>query len=285
MGTRALIGYSDTNGDTRLTSTYNHYARLTSTYNHYDGYPGNLGKGLETFYNSDAKAEEIANVGYISYLDGETGEWDAKHKQNPRRNALTDDFNEAMLDIDPETGKTEAANQQDPYVTTLPDNFNEAMMEIASNIDRIGGDYGYIWDNENEEWITVENNGIRKMAEELEMNLAHLKGKFAMVPERPDQTNSHFVDNDEADEDARMNEVIIKEEGAVDKAKKALKGKMNLDVYINSLENDIRLNGEESYEDYSLEDFVEDYDNYTQNKAELDELFVRQMKFRAGIIK
>ena len=48
MGTRALIGYLDTNGDTRLTSTYNHYARLTSTYNHYDGYPGNLGKGLGT---------------------------------------------------------------------------------------------------------------------------------------------------------------------------------------------------------------------------------------------
>ena len=244
MGTRALIGYLDTNGDTRLTSTYNHY----------DGYPENLGKGLETFYDNDAKAEEIANVGYISYLDGETGEWDAKHKQNPRRNALTDNFNEAMLDI-------------------------------ASEIDSFSADYGYIWDNENEEWITVKNNGIRKMAEELEMNLAHLKGKFAMMPERPDQTNSHFVDNDEADEDARMNEVIIKEEGAVDKAKKALKGKMNLDVYIKSLENDIRLNGEESYEDYSLEDFVEDYDNYTQNKAELDELFVRQMKYKAGIIK
>ena len=244
MGTRALIGYLDTNGDTRLTSTYNHY----------DGYPENLGKGLETFYDNDAKAEEIANVGYISYLDGETGEWDAKHKQNPRRNALTDNFNEAMLDI-------------------------------ASEIDSFSADYGYIWCNENEEWITVQNNGIRKMAEELEMNLAHLKGKFAMMPERPDQTNSHFVDNDEADEDARMNEVIIKEEGVVDKAKKALKGKMNLDVYVKSLENDIRLNGEESYEDYSLEDFVEDYDNYTQNKAELDELFVRQMKYKAGIIK
>ena len=244
MGTRALIGYLDTNGTTKLTSTYNHY----------DGYPSNLGKGLENFYNSDAKAEEIANVGYISYLD-------------------------------PETGEIEATNKQKPTITPLPDNFNEAMMEIAAEVDSYGGNYGYIWDNENEEWITFKNNGIENMAEELEMNLAHLKGKFAMMPERPDQTNSHFVDNDEADEDARMNEVIIKEEGAVDKAKKALKGKMNLDVYIKSLENDIRLNGEESYEDYSLEDFVEDYDNYTQNKAELDELFVRQMKYKAGIIK
>ena len=147
MGTRALIGYLDTNGDTKLTSTYNHY----------DGYPSNLGKGLESFYDSDAKAEEIANAGYISYLD-------------------------------PETGKIEAANQQDPYVTPLPDNFNEAMMEIASKIDSMGADYGYIWDNENEEWITVKNEGIRSMTQDLEMNLAHLKDKFAMMPERPDQT-------------------------------------------------------------------------------------------------
>jgi len=147
MGTRALIGYLDTDGDLKLTTTYNHY----------DGYPSNLGKGLETFYNSDAKAEEIANVGYISFLDGETGEWDAKNKS--------------------------AAD-----IVQLPDNFNEAMMTIAEKIDEMGANYGYIWDNENEEWVTVANNGIRKMTEDLEMNLAHLKDKFAMIPERPDQT-------------------------------------------------------------------------------------------------
>ena len=237
MGTRALIGYLDTDGG----------AKLTSTYNHYDGYPSNLGKGLENFYDNDAKAEEIANVGYISYLDPETGEWDA-------------------------------ANKQKPEVTMLPDNFNEAMMEIAAEVDSFGADYGYIWDNENEEWIAIKNNGIGAMTDNLEMELAHLKGKFAMLPNQPDQTMEayHIGSN---------KEVIIKEEGAVDKAKKALKGKMNLDVYIKSLENDIRLNGEKSYEDYSLDDFVEDYDNYIQDKTELDEAFVRQMKYKAGIIK
>jgi len=147
MGTRALIGYLDTDGDLKLTSTYNHY----------DGYPSNLGKGLESFYDSDAKAEEIANVGYISFLDGETGEW-------------------------------EAANKSMPDVTQLPDNFNEAMMEIAEKIDGMGADYGYVWDNENQEWITVKNEGIGSMAKDLEMSLAHLKGKFEMMPERPDQT-------------------------------------------------------------------------------------------------
>ena len=88
MGTRALIGYLDTDGDLKLTSTYNHY----------DGYPENLGKGLENWYDSDAKAEEIANVGYISYLDPETGKWDAKNKTNPDIIKLPDDFNEAMME-------------------------------------------------------------------------------------------------------------------------------------------------------------------------------------------
>ena len=165
MGTRALIGYLDANQKP---------AKLTSTYNHYDGYPENLGKGLETFYNSDAKAEEIANVGYISYLD-------------------------------PETGEMEFANQGvAPQVTQLPDNFNEAMMEIAAKIDGMSGNYGYIWDNENEEWITIENNGIRSMAENLEMELAHLKDKFAMLPDQPDQTmEAYHIGND--------NEMVSKE--------------------------------------------------------------------------
>ena len=77
-----------------------------------------LGKGLENWYNSDAKAEEIANVGYISYLDPETGEWKG------------------------------AQNKAMPDVTKLPDNFNEAMMTIAEEIDKVGADYGYIWDND-----------------------------------------------------------------------------------------------------------------------------------------
>ena len=176
MGTRALIGYLDTDQSP---------AKLTSTYNHYDGYPSNLGKGLESFYDSDSKAEEIANAGYISYLD-------------------------------PETGEIEAANQQKPYVTTLPDNFNEAMMEIASQIDRIGGDYGYIWCNENEEWLTIKNEGIRSMTEDLEMNLAHLKDKFAMMPERPDQTmEAYHIGNDNKmiskELDEEMNEIFVRQ--------------------------------------------------------------------------
>ena len=248
MGTRALIGYLDTDGGTKLTSTYNHY----------DGYPSNLGKGLENFYNNDAKAEEIANVGYISYLDPETGEWDA-------------------------------ANKQKPEITMLPDNFNEAMMEIAAEVDSFGADYGYIWDNENEEWIAIKNNGIRGMAEDLEMEMAHLKDKFAMMPERPDQTMEayHVGDNKE----------VVTKEGKVDSIKSfndvlnqaldQLKDQPEdtIETYRKSIANDVRLNGVEQYADYTTDDFIEDFNNYISDKMEIDESFIRQMKYKAGIIK
>ena len=230
MGTRALIGYLDTDGDTRLTSTYNHY----------DGYPSNLGKGLENFYDNDAKAEEIANVGYISYLDPETGKWNAQNKQKPE-------------------------------VDQLPDDFNEAMMEIAAIVDSFGADYGYIWDNENEEWITVKNTGIRGMAENLEMQLAHLKDKFSILPDQPEQT---------------MNE--NRNMSVVDKAKEALQGKENFQAYIKSLTKDVELNGQDTYADYTVDDWEEDYISNgfgSYSDKEMNEAFIHQMKYRAGIIK
>jgi len=232
MGTRALIGYLDTDGDLKLTSTYNHY----------DGYPSNLGKGLESFYDNDGKAKEIANVGYISYLDPKTGEWDAKNKEMPD-------------------------------VTQLPDNFNDAMMKIAELIDSYG-DYGYIWDNENQEWITVKNEGIGRMTRDLEMALAHLKGKFEMMPERPDQTME-----------------------AKKEVKEGYYGTTNVENYIQTI-------GYESFEDFfndnpggetALISWIESVPDFRKklmrqgmldnNEEELDENFINRMKYRAGIIK
>ena len=57
--------------------------RIVTTYNHYDGYPTSLGVALKNHFNDDLKAKDIANSGYISYIDSETGEVDARHKQSP----------------------------------------------------------------------------------------------------------------------------------------------------------------------------------------------------------
>jgi len=135
MGTRALIGYLDTSAKPMT---------LTSTYNHADGYPSNLGKGLRNFYNDDERAKEIANVGYISYLDPATGEW-------------------------------EAANKEQARVIRLDNDFIEAMIQIASEIDYRGANYGYIWCPSDDKWHMIENReGIAEMIPQLEEEFEHL---------------------------------------------------------------------------------------------------------------
>ena len=72
MATRAQVAYLGEDMD-----------RIVTTYNHYDGYPESLGVALKNHFNDDLKAKDIASSGYISYIDSETGEVDAKHKESP----------------------------------------------------------------------------------------------------------------------------------------------------------------------------------------------------------
>jgi hypothetical protein len=136
MATRALVGYL--NPETK---------ELTSTYNHYDGYPSNLGKALDDHYSDDSKAYGIANYGYISYVDPETGEIEAKHKE-------------------------------DADVEVLPNNFEDAMMNIASLADSYGADFVYIYNPETKEWVIVKMYGKAQTAETLGKFLSSLESNF-----------------------------------------------------------------------------------------------------------
>ena len=227
MATRALIGYIE-NGV------------LTSTYNHYDGYPSNLGKALNNFFNSPTLAKDIANYGYVSYIDPQTGEIEAANSQAPKK-----------LDL----------NRLDP---------EQAAEEVAVLVDSFGADYAYFYTPDSDEWEHVQNNGIRSMMDPLE-------GILYGGAEEMDEAY-HVGDNKEVitKESSEINEDLIA------KAEMALKGKADLDAYLESLKNDIRLNGEEGYADYTTdEDWEEDYSNYTS----VNEAFARQMKYKAGIIK
>jgi hypothetical protein len=125
MATRALVGYLE-NGV------------LTSTYNHYDGYPENLGKALNQFYSTSEKAKEIANRGYISYVDPETGEIEAANQDTPDK-----------LDL----------NKTDP---------NQAIEAVAGLIDSYGADYAYFFTPNASKWDYIKNYGIRQMTDALE---------------------------------------------------------------------------------------------------------------------
>jgi hypothetical protein len=125
MATRALIGYLE-NGV------------LTTTYNHYDGYPENLGKALNNFFNSPTLAKDIANYGYVSYIDPETGEIEAANQDTPDK-----------LDL----------NKMDP---------ENAVERVAGLVDSYGADYAYFYSPNADNWDVVKNNGIRSMFEPLE---------------------------------------------------------------------------------------------------------------------
>jgi len=226
MATRALIGYLE-NGV------------LTSTYNHYDGYPENLGKALNNFFDSPTLAKDIANYGYVSYIDPKTGEIEAANSQAPKK-----------LDL----------NKLDS---------EQAAEEVAMLVDSFGADYAYFYNPDSDGWEYVQNDGIRSMIDPLEGIL------FGGMGSEEELDEVAKVDSQET-----FNKVL-------DQALYLLKDRpaLTVDTWKKSLANDIRLNGIEQYNDFTSEDFVEDYYNYADDKMDLDELFAHQMKYKAGIIK
>ena len=229
MATRALIGTIETDAAGNQV--------LTSTYNHYDGYPENLGVGLNNFYDQTDAAIKISNQGYISYLDPETGEIEAKHKEPAEK-------------------------------TVLPDSYEEAMLKIYSVADSYGADYIYLYDFDDMEWLNSSMGGSALVIKSFENT--GIENQF-----------EGYLGGDLADEDSIRN----MEEGdyttewknflnegdkdVVGVASSILRDMPNLDVYIDSLKNDIRLNGIEDYSGYNSDDWEEDYNNYMADKMEL----------------
>ena len=205
---------------------------LISTYNHYDGYPENLGVALDKFYSMPEEALKIASTGYISYLNPETGEVESKHK--------------------------EPAD-----VTSLSNNFEEAMYEVAKQADSYGADYVYIYDVEALDWKHVKMYGARQTTEQLMKELSELDGGiFSSAPDQVAEDYSTKWKN-------FLNENTVEKVMSQAMFKLQDEPKEMLDAYKASLANDIRLNGQDAYADYSVEDFIEDYENYIADMMDL----------------
>jgi len=243
MGTRALIGYLDTSAKPMV---------LTSTYNHHDGYPSNLGKGLRNFYNDDERAEEIANVGYISYLDPATGEWDAKNEEPAR-------------------------------VIRLDNDFTEAMIQIASEIDYRGAKYGYIWCPSDDRWHTIENReGIAEMISQLEEEFEHLNQ--SEVDEAYHIGDDKELIKKEMKNKEEMKEGLSSTNDQVGYLATALydvwnKGTRKQPVNFEDLAQTLV---KDMFDDYNVEP---DRTYVKEKKDEIDEQFINSMKYKAGIIK
>jgi hypothetical protein len=253
MATRALVGFIMDG------------PKLISTYNHYDGYPDSLGVALDKFYSMPEEALKVASMGYISFIDPETGDIEAKHKEPADKTPLGNDF-------------------------------EEGMMKVAQKADSYGADYIYIYNVEEDEWIHVALDGTRKAAEELAYKLQDYDGGIFPEPTRDLPAAPDQFDNDEANtyasfsrmgEGSRDNDVVADTSVSIRDAEAALKGEHgpHVKVYIDSLANDIRLNGDETYADFDEADWKEDFTEYIADKLTMEQYTKDQWQYRAGIKK
>ena len=227
MATRALIGTIQTDAAGNQV--------LTSTYNHYDGYPESLGVALNNHYNSVEGAIRISNQGYISFLDPETGAIDAKHKESADK-------------------------------SVLPDDFEEAMEVVHNEADGMGADYVYLYDTDGKEWLGSRN--------ETKLMIIYFQSlvdtQFDSYIDDPDNPLGIPGDNAlglEEDFNTKWKEFLNEgDRDVVGVAKSILRDMPNLDVYIDSLRNDVRLYGAEDYYGYGSDDWEEDYENYMADK-------------------
>ena len=207
-----------------------------STYNHYDGYPENLGAGLKNHYNDDMYAKKIASEGYISYLDPETGDVEVI---NPRDK-----------DVDPDRMR-------------LTDDMGQTAMDIAEMISSYGADYAYIWSPAVEEWMTVKGGSTKSMYTTIDQLMPELFG-MGTNPENDMMEEKDYM----TEWKAFLNENTVEKVMSQAMFKLQDEPKEMVDAYKKSLANDIRLNGQESYADFSVEDFIEDYREYVNDKMD-----------------
>ena len=214
---------------------------LTVTYNHYDGYPDYLGKKLKEFYNTDSLAKEIANTGYISSVE-ENGEITSKYDE------IADKIN-------------------------LDDDIIEAGIIVAKEIKAIGGEYGYIWfDND---WFTIKNNGIEGMAAQFEDDMMG-SGIFIVDENKEDLKIENIMKegyeakwvkflNEAQDMDFNVIRKFIQ-----DDTKRGDQEDPGLDAYMDSLKRDFEAGGarRSGYDDYEMDDYVEDFENYSLDKMD-----------------
>ena len=203
--------------------------QIITTYNHYDGYPENLGKALLNHYDNDEKAKYIASSGYISFLDPETGEVDATHNESP---------------------------------TVIRDgDIDSLLRKFYDHSNGSGADYVYLYAGQ---WI---DSKMYPMTQDKFVN--YFKEELGFGMDDYDEYDENNIDMMEEGYEKKWEKFLNESKiNVIAMASDALKDEPNLQVYLDSLENDIRLNGSEDYETYTPDDWEEDFENYMADKMD-----------------
>ena len=176
--------------------------------------------------------------------------------------------------IDDETGEINVSNPNDKDIKPRTDDFggmdvDDMAYELAKEINGSGADYAYIWNQRGNNWVTIKNDGTKSTMDKL-------VGELPTMGFDDEQDMMEEKGNMNEDMDKVLSQAMFKLQ---DQPKDLVK------AYKDSLANDIRLNGKESYADYSVEDFIEDYENYVGEKMSMEEVVKRTWQHRAGIVK
>ena len=227
MATRATIGYLNPDNT------------ITTTYNHYDGYPEGLGVALKNHYNTNEEAKEVANMGYVSYIDAETGNIEANNKSAPQTVGDSD------------------------LVSSI-----QYFKDQASE-----GDYAYLWVPQNEEWMYAPT--AMKMEDFVD---AFVMG-IDFIDDEDDMADYDSIDNMEEGYKTKWKKFITENDDAKvrfekvrDNAYRMLKHEPGNQVndYVDALERQIKLKPSDAdeYIEYDRTDWKADFDDYISDKMD-----------------
>ena len=158
--------------------------------------------------------------------------------------------------LDPETGDIDATHN-DPPTIIRDGNVDTLLRKFYDHSNGSGADYVYLYAGQ---WIDssmypmTQDKFVAMMMDELEMTTP-MYDEEEMMDEGYEAKWQKFLNEGEID--------------VVSVASSILKDMPNLDVYIDSLKNDVRLNGAEDYYGYTSDDWEEDYNNYMDGKMDM----------------
>ena len=227
MATRALIGYLNPSNS------------ITTTYNHYDGYPENLGVALQKHYSTDEKANEIANMGYVSY-------------------------------VNPETGDIEANNTDKPVTVGGGDDLVSTLQYFKEEAD--GTDYAYLFAPATGDWMYAPT--AMKMEDFVDVFALGID-----FQDEDDMADYDSIDNMEEGYKTKWKKFITENDDAKvrfekvrDNAYRMLKSEDGNQVndYVDALERQIKLKPTDAdeYIEYDRTDWKADFDDYVSDKMD-----------------
>ncbi len=103
--------------------------------------------------------------------------------------------------MDADTGEISATHNDPPTKIKLPEDSEEMAREVAEEIDGMGADYGYIWHDESNQWLTIKNTGIRSMIDQIE-------GKMGGVSEVELEETEDIIPAEEAVAEPTLKETL-----------------------------------------------------------------------------